>query len=135
MSSAEIAALSWKELSNVTGRDDPFHRTTDVGRKFDPESVSVNPALPTVAEDGEILDKVGTGLDVSVEIAFPAELAILSWAKATASITCKAKKISGKIARKDNRRLRCDEVGIEPPLSQFVGTFATNRWREEVAGV
>ncbi|PYV68225.1 MAG: hypothetical protein DMG96_37040 [Acidobacteria bacterium] len=95
----------------------------------------MNPALPTVTDEGEILDKVGAGLDVAVELAFPAELATLSWARATAAIHCKAKKIKGKIAGRDNRRLRFDEVGIEPPLSQFVDTFATNRRREEVAGV
>jgi hypothetical protein len=78
----------------------------------------VNPALPTVADAGEILDKVGTGLDVSVELAFPAELATPDCPKATTTIPCKAKKIRGKIARRDNRRLRRDEVAIEPPLSR-----------------
>jgi hypothetical protein len=88
----------------------------------------VNAALPTVADEGEILDKIGAGLDVGEEFAILVELAPLSWAKATAAIPRKLnKKIREKIARAGNRRLRWDEVGIEPPLSQFADTFATNR--------
>jgi hypothetical protein len=55
MSEAEIAAVSWVELTNVVARAEPFQFTTDPLKKFVPFTVRVN---PVAAQDGVVLDIV-----------------------------------------------------------------------------
>src|SRR5512134_2654879 len=62
MSAAVIDAVSCVAETNVVVRLAPFHRTTEPATKFVPFTVSVNAAPPAVAEVGERVDTVGTGL-------------------------------------------------------------------------
>jgi len=66
MSAALTAVVSVKLLTYVVARFTPFHCTTDVGTKLEPEIVSVNAALPAAAELGCRYDNVGTGLGVTL---------------------------------------------------------------------
>jgi hypothetical protein len=47
--------VSWLPLTKVVGRSLPFHRTTDPGTKFEPNTVKVKAAPPTVVLVGERL--------------------------------------------------------------------------------
>jgi hypothetical protein len=49
----ETAVLSCEEPTKVTFRWIPFQARVELGRKFDPLTVSVNPALPAAMELGE----------------------------------------------------------------------------------
>src|SRR6185436_9723487 len=68
----EIVAVSWFGETNVVGRSELFQRTTDVFRKFVPETLSVKPLAPISAVAGWIALIAGTigvirnveGLDV-----------------------------------------------------------------------
>ena len=53
MSAAAIDACNCVALTNVVGREDPFHRTTDEETKPVPFTVSVNAALPAYADAGD----------------------------------------------------------------------------------
>jgi hypothetical protein len=61
-SDAGIAAVNWDGDTYVVGRLMPFQRTTEVGMKFDPLTVSGNAAPPTDADVGAMLVVTGTGL-------------------------------------------------------------------------
>jgi hypothetical protein len=60
ISAAVIDALSRFAFMKVVNRSDPFHRTTEVGIKFDPLTVRLKPAPPAVALDGLRLVRTGT---------------------------------------------------------------------------
>jgi hypothetical protein len=62
MSAAVIAAVTCVLLTNVVVRLEPFHMTEDVLTKFEPLTVSVNAAPPTVALGGVRLVIEGVGL-------------------------------------------------------------------------
>jgi hypothetical protein len=62
MSAAVIAAVTIVLLTNVVVRIEPFHCTVELLRRLVPFTVSVNAALPAIAEDGLKLDIDGTGL-------------------------------------------------------------------------
>jgi hypothetical protein len=62
ISPASIVAVNWVEDTYVVVRFAPFHRTTELGMKPLPLTVSVNPALPAVAKAGLRLSVAGTGL-------------------------------------------------------------------------
>jgi hypothetical protein len=53
-------------LINVVGRADPFHSIVDLGTKFEPETVNVNPAAPTAFEFGNKVVSVGTGFGITL---------------------------------------------------------------------
>ena len=59
---AGIVAVSWVALTKVVVRFEPFQRTVEPFTKFVPLTVNVNPPPPAVAEFGERLVVVGTGL-------------------------------------------------------------------------
>jgi len=61
MSLAGIAAVSCVLLTKVVVRSLPFHRTTELDRKFVPLTVRVKPELPAVALEGEMELIAGTG--------------------------------------------------------------------------
>src|SRR5215813_12332675 len=61
MSAAAIAAVSCPALTNVVLRALPFHRTLAPLTKFEPVTVSVNPAPPACAELGDREASVGPG--------------------------------------------------------------------------
>jgi len=56
-----MAAVNWVLLTYVVVRLLPPHLTTELEMKFDPFTVSVNPAPPAVALVGEMEVSVGTG--------------------------------------------------------------------------
>src|SRR5215471_5513531 len=60
-SAAVIDAVSCVRLTNVVGRLDPFHCTTDPVLKPAPLRTRVNPLLPTVTTPGDADCKLGTG--------------------------------------------------------------------------
>ena len=62
-SAAPIAACSCVLLTNVVGRVEPFHCTTDDATKPVPVTVSVKAAPPTVALRGDIDVMAGAGFD------------------------------------------------------------------------
>jgi mRNA-degrading endonuclease toxin of MazEF toxin-antitoxin module len=62
MSLAEIAAVNCVPLTKVVVRALPFHCTTELVTKFVPVTVSVNPAPPAVALEGEREAAAGAGL-------------------------------------------------------------------------
>lgn len=62
MSEALIRAVTCELLTKVVVRSEPFHLTTQPLTKLVPLTVSVKPAAPAVAEDGERPETVGTGL-------------------------------------------------------------------------
>lgn len=62
MSAAEIAAFSWVEEIYVVVRATAFHRTEELGIKPVPVTMRVNAGPPAVAELGERVVMVGTGL-------------------------------------------------------------------------
>src|SRR5262249_62343208 len=59
MSAAPIVAVSCPALTNVVARALPFHRTLAPLTKFEPVTVSVNPAPPAGAELGDREASVG----------------------------------------------------------------------------
>jgi len=61
---SDLVMLAWStvRLTNVVVRVAPFQRTTDVGTKPVPLTVSVSAALPVVAPVGDRLPTVGTEL-------------------------------------------------------------------------
>jgi len=59
-SEARICAVNCEPLTKPVDRGDPFTRTTEVGTKFAPLAVNVNPA-PIVAVVGFKLVKTGAG--------------------------------------------------------------------------
>src|SRR5262249_31308977 len=61
-SGARICAVSCVLLTNVVARSPPFHRTTALGAKFAPLTVSANPELPAIIESGLRLVSLGIGL-------------------------------------------------------------------------
>src|SRR3989475_10233158 len=63
MSAAGIAAVNWVAVTYVVARSAPFQRTTELGTRFVPVTVSVNPGPPAAAVDGLRLVAVGTGLE------------------------------------------------------------------------
>src|SRR5215813_8938171 len=66
MSAAAIVAVSCPALTNVVVRALPFHRTLAPLTKFEPVTVSVNPAPPACAELGDKVASVGPGAAVMV---------------------------------------------------------------------
>jgi hypothetical protein len=62
ISVAGIDAVNWVAEIYVVVRSAPFHRTTEFVTKLVPLTVNVNAAPPAVAELGERLVVVGTGL-------------------------------------------------------------------------
>jgi hypothetical protein len=62
MSAAGTVAVREVALTNVVASAVPFHCTTELLTKFVPVAVSVKPAPPTFAEDGEIKMSAGAGL-------------------------------------------------------------------------
>jgi hypothetical protein len=66
MSWAEIVACNSPALMNVVGCATPFHCTSELAAKFDPEIVSVNPGPPKPAAPGDRNDKLGTGFGVTL---------------------------------------------------------------------
>ena len=50
-SAAEMAAVSWVELTKVVARAEPLKLTTAPLTKFEPVTVRVNAAEPTIALD------------------------------------------------------------------------------------
>src|SRR5215831_14005746 len=67
MSADPIAAVSWLALTNVVVRTLPFHRTLAPLTKFEPVTVSVNPAPPAGAELGDKVASVGPGVEPAVK--------------------------------------------------------------------
>ena len=61
MSLAGIEAVSCALLTNVVGRSEPFHLTTELEMKDDPVAVSVKSLPPVSALVGEMEVRVGTG--------------------------------------------------------------------------
>ena len=59
-------AVSWFALANVVTSGEPFHRTTEVGTKFEPDKVSVKLGPPIAADAGETPDSVGTGFGTTL---------------------------------------------------------------------
>jgi hypothetical protein len=59
MSLAGIWAVTWELFTNAVGRLLPFHRTTEFGTKFEPITVKMKLAPPTVVLVGERLVIVG----------------------------------------------------------------------------
>src|SRR5207237_728186 len=62
MSPAAMAAVSCVADTCVVARAAPFQRTTELGTRFVPVTVSVNAGPPATAEDGLSPVAVGTGL-------------------------------------------------------------------------
>ena len=62
MSVAEMFAVTSIALTKNVVRLTPFHCTVEPGTKFVPNTVKANPAPPAVAELGDRLVVVGTGL-------------------------------------------------------------------------
>jgi len=56
-----LAVSCCEVLLNVVGKLTPFHCTTEHGRKFPPETLSVMPAVPAVALTGKSEAIVGAG--------------------------------------------------------------------------
>ena len=63
---AGTVAVNWAALTNVVASPLPFHCTAAPDTKPLPETVSVNAAPPTVAEDGLRLEMVGPAMIVNV---------------------------------------------------------------------
>jgi len=62
---AGITTVSWELLPKTVGLSAPFHRTTEVATKFDPETVMMtDEGLPSMAEFGESDAKPGTGYPI-----------------------------------------------------------------------
>src|SRR5437773_1021369 len=94
MSAAGMAAVNCPELENVVVRALPFHRTTELGTKFEPFTVRVNVAPPATAVVGESAVNPGTGFDATiakasaVEVPPPgAELNTVTWAMPAAAMS------------------------------------------------
>ena len=62
ISVAVIVAVSWLLLTYVVTRGDPFHCTTELGTKFDPDTLIVKAGPPTAAELEAMPVKTGAGL-------------------------------------------------------------------------
>jgi hypothetical protein len=62
MSDAPMAACNCVPATYVVVRDKPFHLTTDPFMNPVPFTVSVNPTVPAVAEDGDSIVMDGAGL-------------------------------------------------------------------------
>jgi hypothetical protein len=63
ISPAGIVARNWPLLMKVVVRLLPFQRTTEVLTKFDPFTVRVKSTPPAVALVGDVLARVGAGLE------------------------------------------------------------------------
>src|SRR5207249_10332825 len=68
MSAAGVAAVSCVADTYVVVRAAPFQRTTELGTRFVPVTVSVNAGPPATAEDGLSAVAVGTGLLAAVMV-------------------------------------------------------------------
>jgi hypothetical protein len=62
MSEAGISAVNFVAKTNVVERPAPFHCTTELVTKLLPLTVSVNPGVLAMRDDGLRLETVGTGL-------------------------------------------------------------------------
>ena len=88
--------MTWLLLTNTVGRLLPFHCTTELGTRFDPFTVSVNPNSPANAFVGEMDITVGTGMrltetaDDVPEVASPTvSLALIVWLPVVLKVTVK----------------------------------------------
>jgi hypothetical protein len=72
---AAMVVVNCEELTKVTFCCVPFQFSVELARKFEPETVSVKPALPAVAAAGETDSMAGTGFSVGAtggeELLFP----------------------------------------------------------------
>jgi len=66
ISVAGTVAVNWFALPNVVVNGEPFHSTTDVGTKFEPETVRMKLGPPMAADAGEIPDSAGTGFGITL---------------------------------------------------------------------
>lgn len=62
MSAIVMVARSWLLPMKVVVRLEPFQRTTEPFRKFDPTTTRVKAASPAIALEGDIEESAGTGL-------------------------------------------------------------------------
>ena len=70
-SAAGIAAVTCVVETNVVARAAPFQRTTELGTKFVPLTVSVRPGPPAAAEAGLSPVVAGIGLDTAIVTVAP----------------------------------------------------------------
>ena len=87
MSPAGTAAVNCVALPKVVTNAAPFHCTTELLTKFVPVTVSVKPAPPAVAEEGDSEEAVGTGLEAAriVNVSEPTPSTVVSgWGVASA---------------------------------------------------
>ena len=68
ISAATIEAVNWVALTKVVVRLDPPHCTTEPLTKFVPLTVSVNPELPAVVDEGLRLVIVGAAGGLIVKV-------------------------------------------------------------------
>ena len=68
ISAATIEAVNWVALTKVVVRLDPPHCTTEPLTKFVPLTVSVNPELPAVVDEGLRLVIVGAAGGLMVKV-------------------------------------------------------------------
>src|ERR1700690_1760421 len=93
-SDAEIWAVTWLLLTNAVERLLPFHCTTEVGTKFDPFTIRVNPSEPAAVMAGDRDAIVGTGYgctetadEVPEMASHTVSLAVIDWLPVVLKVT------------------------------------------------